>query len=41
MLEDHGINNIKSVILSGGITGWVQNGPDFVNLIEEYDERAW
>ncbi|ETN45254.1 uncharacterized protein HMPREF1541_10131 [Cyphellophora europaea CBS 101466] len=41
LLEDHGINNIKSVILSGGITGWVQNGPDFVNLTEEYDERAW
>lgn len=41
LLQDHSIDNIKSVVLSGGIAGWVQGGPDFVEWIEGYDEGAW
>lgn len=41
LLRDYGIDSIRSVILSRGIIGWVQGGPDFVDWMEGYDEGAW
>jgi arsenical-resistance protein 2 len=40
-LEDRGIDRIKSVILSGGIKGWVQGGHEFVEWMDDFDEKAW
>ena len=41
MLQDNGIVNIKSIVLTGGIAGWAQAGPDFVEWIEGYEQKAW
>lgn len=41
MLQDSAMNNIKSVVLTGGMASWAQGGPDFVEWIEGYEEEAW
>lgn len=32
---------VKSYALEGGIRGWANAGPEFVELIEGYDEQYW
>lgn len=34
-------NSIRSVILEGGIKGWVTGGPEYVKELEGYEESVW
>lgn len=32
---------MQSLVLMGGIKGWVAGGADFVDQIDEYDPAIW
>ena len=32
---------MRSVILLGGIKGWVAAGPEYIELMDEYDASKW
>lgn len=33
--------SLKSLVLEGGIKGWVSAGPEYVELVDGYDENVW
>lgn len=41
LLEDEKLHDVQSVILAGGIKAWAREGPEYVKLMNEYDERYW
>ncbi|KAE8136344.1 Rhodanese-like domain-containing protein [Aspergillus pseudotamarii] len=40
-LQDQGETNLKSLVLEGGIKGWVAAGPEYTELMDEYDASFW
>lgn len=40
-LEKVNDTSIKSMILEGGIKGWVAAGPEYTNLIDGFDANIW
>ncbi|OQE05298.1 hypothetical protein PENVUL_c025G00080 [Penicillium vulpinum] len=40
-LEDQQNGEIKSLILSGGIKGWVAAGPEYISLMDGYNVSVW
>ncbi|KAI3339534.1 Rhodanese-like domain-containing protein [Ustulina deusta] len=40
-IQEQGDNNMKSVILTGGIKGWAKAGKDFVELMDGYVPEYW
>ncbi|KAI8648760.1 Rhodanese domain-containing protein [Fusarium keratoplasticum] len=40
-LADQGDKEMRSVILRGGMKGWVTAGREYTNWIEEYDATKW
>lgn len=40
-LEEQKDMKIKSLVLEGGIKGWVAAGRDYTQLMDEYDESKW
>ena len=32
---------MKSVVLSGGIKGWVSSGEEYVSFMDGYDAASW
>ena len=40
-LEEVGDNNMESLVLQGGIKGWVAAGGEFLNWVDEYEASAW
>ncbi|KAK4186198.1 Rhodanese-like domain-containing protein [Podospora australis] len=44
-LADHiakeGDTEMKSLALEGGIKGWAASGPEYVEWMDEYDEKVW
>ncbi|ROT41984.1 Rhodanese-like protein [Sodiomyces alkalinus F11] len=40
-LAERGDKDLQSVLLKGGIKGWVAAGPEFTEWMDEYDETAW
>ena len=41
MLEARGINDTSSLILLGGIKGWVAGGQIYVDHMVGYNAKAW
>ena len=35
------VPSVQSMILEGGIKGWVSGGQEYTDYIDEYDESAW
>lgn len=40
-LVERGNKSIKSMILEGGIKGWVKAGEEYIELMDEYDASVW
>ena len=40
-LEDRGDSSIKSLVLQGGIKGWVGAGAEYRERMEGFDEQVW
>jgi len=40
-LEDQHDTEVKSLVLSGGIKGWVAAGPEYTSLMNGYDASVW
>ncbi|KAJ4157464.1 hypothetical protein NW754_009107 [Fusarium falciforme] len=40
-IDDRGDNDMESLILLEGITGWVKAGGEFVEWIDEFDVAVW
>lgn len=40
-LVREGVTSVQSMILEGGIKGWARGGEQYVEFMDEYDERAW
>ncbi|KAJ5827191.1 hypothetical protein N7447_003954 [Penicillium robsamsonii] len=40
-LEDQHDTEVKSLVLTGGIKGWVAAGPDYTSLMTGYDTSVW
>lgn len=40
-LEQKGDTSMQSLILEGGIKGWVKAGPEYTELMEEFDASKW
>ena len=42
-LVDNGIkeDQVRSVVLEGGIKGWVKGGKEYVSWVDGYDAKAW
>jgi arsenical-resistance protein 2 len=40
-LEDQNDTEVKSLVLSGGIKGWVAAGPEYTSLMNGYDASVW
>ena len=40
-ITEQGDGEMSSLVLTGGIKGWVHAGAEYVQLIEEYDEKMW
>ncbi|KAJ5505451.1 hypothetical protein N7453_004408, partial [Penicillium expansum] len=40
-LDEQKDMKIKSLVLEGGIKGWVAAGKDYTQLMDEYDESKW
>lgn len=41
LMRDHGVSGVDSVVLEGGVAGWVKGGSEFIAWMDEYDARAW
>jgi len=41
LLQDTNVSNIRSVILTGGITGWANAGDAYTQMMDEYDAKVW
>lgn len=40
-IKEQGNENIKSVMLTGGVKGWANAGAEYTTLMDGYQERAW
>lgn len=40
-LEQEKDSSMQSLILEGGIKGWVKAGPEYTELMEEFDASKW
>ncbi|KAF1960729.1 hypothetical protein CC80DRAFT_396618, partial [Byssothecium circinans] len=40
-LKSEGDTSMTSLVLAEGIKGWVDAGPEYVVLMDEYDPKAW
>ena len=42
-LVDQGVNEdeVRSVVLEGGIKGWVKGGKEYIEYMDGYDAKAW
>jgi hypothetical protein len=40
-IGDRGDNDMASMVLVEGIKDWVNVGPEYVRLVDEYDESFW
>ena len=40
-LAEKGAGNMQSLVLAGGIKGWVNTGGEYLQWMDEYDEAAW
>ena len=40
-IASQGDNAIKSVVLKGGIKGWVAAGREYVDLMDGHEAEAW
>ncbi|BAE56260.1 unnamed protein product [Aspergillus oryzae RIB40] len=40
-LQDQGETTLKSLVLEGGIKGWVAAGPEYTDLMDGYDASFW
>ncbi|GAB1199023.1 hypothetical protein APSETT444_008355 [Aspergillus pseudonomiae] len=40
-LQDQGDTTLKSLVLEGGIKGWAAAGPEYTELMDEYDASFW
>ncbi|EEQ32900.1 hypothetical protein McanCB56680_004248 [Microsporum canis] len=40
-LQERGDNDIQSLILEGGIKGWVKAGGEYVARMDDYDPASW
>jgi hypothetical protein len=40
-LKDHGNKDIQSLVLAEGIKGWVGAGPEYTDLMLEFNIKAW
>ncbi|OAL42669.1 hypothetical protein IQ07DRAFT_606499 [Pyrenochaeta sp. DS3sAY3a] len=40
-IKEQGNENIKSVMLIGGVKGWANAGAEYTTLMDEYEEGAW
>ncbi|GAM88675.1 hypothetical protein ANO11243_067090 [Dothideomycetidae sp. 11243] len=41
LLQNREVTSVKSVVLLGGIAGWVQAGQDYTDLMDEYNAASW
>ncbi|ETN41556.1 uncharacterized protein HMPREF1541_03492 [Cyphellophora europaea CBS 101466] len=42
-LDDQGVkeDEVRSVVLEGGIKGWVKGGKDYIQYMDGYDKSTW
>ncbi|KAE8388621.1 hypothetical protein ETB97_012786 [Aspergillus alliaceus] len=40
-IESQGDTTLKSLVLEGGIKGWAAAGPEYTDLMDEYDPSVW
>jgi arsenical-resistance protein 2 len=40
-LKEQGNPDMESLVLEGGINGWVTGGADFIKLMDGYEEAFW
>ncbi|KAH8700205.1 Rhodanese-like domain-containing protein [Talaromyces proteolyticus] len=40
-LEEQQDTTLQSLVLEGGVKGWVAAGPEYTELMSEYDESVW
>ncbi|WEW59258.1 hypothetical protein PRK78_004727 [Emydomyces testavorans] len=40
-LAEHGDTEMQSLVLEGGIKGWVRAGEEYIKYIDGYDEAVW
>lgn len=42
-LDDQGIkeDEVRSVVLEGGIKGWVKGGKPYIEYMDGYDAKSW
>ncbi len=40
-LEEQGDSKMESLVLEGGIKGWVKGGEEFVKLMDGYEASTW
>jgi arsenical-resistance protein 2 len=40
-LEDQGNKDIQSLVLAEGIKGWVGAGPEYTDLMLEFNSKVW
>jgi len=40
-INEKGDKNMKSFALEGGIKGWVKEGGNFLEMVDEYEEEVW
>ena len=40
-IEEQGESGLKSLVLEGGIKGWVGAGPEYTEWMDGYEEAVW
>ncbi|KAF2218581.1 Rhodanese-like domain-containing protein [Elsinoe ampelina] len=40
-LVDHGIEGVQSVVLEGGVKGWVRAGREYIELMDGFEGGKW
>lgn len=38
---EHDSTGMQSLVLEGGIKGWVKSGEEYLKYVEGYDEAVW